>query len=80
MIPHDMPPPLPCHQLEADDIPDVEAELFDGKVLRLAVENCNSAAVTTWRLCRYHLKVAGFLHIDSVGEFFSCSTSQSIRP
>ena len=37
ITPHDMPPPPPCHQLEVDEVLTVEAEILDGKVLRLTV-------------------------------------------
>ena len=47
ITPHNIPPPPPHHQLEADDIWTVEAELFGGKVLRLVVENCDAAVYIT---------------------------------
>ena len=53
---HGMPLPPPCHQLKYDDVQTVDAELFDIKVLLLAVKNRNAAAVSTWHLCCHHPK------------------------
>ena len=64
-----MTPPPPRHQLKADDVWAVEAELFDSEVLCLAVENCNADAVSTWRLHCHSLKAARFPHVNYVGEF-----------
>ena len=68
ITPHDMPPLLPRHQMESDDVWDVKAELFDGEVTPLAVENCNAAVVSTWRRRHHHPKFARLPHVNSVGE------------
>ena len=38
IAPHNMPPPPPCHHMKADEILDVEVELFDRKLLRIVVK------------------------------------------
>ena len=55
-----MLPPPPHHQLKADDIRAVEAELFDSEVLHPAVKNRDAAAVSSRHLCLYHTKPASF--------------------
>ena len=64
-----MPPPPPCHHLEYDDVRTVEADLLDIKVLCLAVEDRDVATMSAWRCRRRHPKAAGFLRVNSVGEF-----------
>ena len=64
-----MPITPPCHHLEADNIWTLELDLLDGKLLRLAVENCDAAAVIARRRLRHHPKSVGFLCVNSVGEF-----------
>ena len=64
-----MPPPPPCHHLEYDDVRTVEADLLDIKVLCLAVEDRNDAAMSDWRLRHRHTNTAGFLRLKSIGEF-----------
>ena len=72
IIPQDMPLPPPCHKLEADDFRTVEAELVNGEVLRLLVEDCDVSATSAWcrrrRRCHRHLKEYCFLTVNSVGE------------
>ena len=68
IAPHDMPPPPLHHQMKADDVHDVEAELFDSKVLCLAEKNLDASAVSAWRLCRYHPKAFWFLRVNSFCE------------
>ena len=68
-IPHDIPLPPPRHHLEADDVWAVDSDLFNGEELRLAVENYDAAAVITRHLRHHHPKSAGFLHVNSVGDF-----------
>ena len=46
----------------------MEAELLNGKVLRLAIEDHNAAAMSAWRRHRRHSKAAGFLRVKFVGE------------
>ena len=49
---HDVPPPLPCRQMESDD---VGSEFLDGlhrKMRRRPVEHCHSAPVSAWRVRR----------------------------
>ena len=55
--------------MEAGDIRAMEVELFDGELLRLAVEYRNAATVSTQRLLRHHPKSGGFPCVNSVGEF-----------
>ena len=55
--------------MKSDDDRTVEVELFDSKVLRLAVGNRDAAAVRTWRLCCHYPKSASFPSVNSVGEF-----------
>ena len=55
-----MLPPPPHHQLKADDIRAVEAELFDSEMLRFAVKNYEAAAVSARRLRCRHSKSASF--------------------
>ena len=64
-----MPPPPPRHHLEAGDVWTAEAELLDGEVLCLAVEDRDVATMSAWRCRRRHPKAAGFLRVNSVGEF-----------
>ena len=45
IAPHDMPPPSPRHQLEAEDVWTIESELLDGEVFRLAVEDRNTITI-----------------------------------
>ena len=59
-----MSPPPPRHQLKADEIWAVESELFDSKVLRLAVENCDAAVVIARLLCHHHLKAASLPRVN----------------
>ena len=58
--PHDMPPPPPYHQKEADGVLNVEADLLNGEVLSLSVENSDTATMTVRRRRRYfhHPKAA----------------------
>ena len=63
-----MPPQSPRHQLKATDIQAVDEELFDSKVLRLAVENSDAAAVSARRLRLCHPKAARFPCVNSFYE------------
>ena len=64
-----MPPPPPHHQMEADEVQTVEADLLGGKVLRLAVEDRNAATMSDRRRRFRHPKAAGLPHANSVGGF-----------
>ena len=64
-----MSQPPPCHQLESDDVRDVEAYIFDGEELLLAVENRAAATVSTWRLCRHQQNAAVLPRVNSIGKF-----------
>ena len=70
ITPHNMPPPPPRHQLKADEVRAVEAQPFYSKVLRLAVENCDAAAASTWRLRHHHPKLARIPHVKFVSDFY----------
>ena len=63
--------PLSSHrnQLEYENVQTAEAELFDGEVLRLAVEDSYATAMSAQRCRRRHLKTAGLPRINSVGKF-----------
>ena len=50
VAPHETPPLPSCCQTEADNVRAVDAELLKGEVLRLAVEDDDSAAIRDWRL------------------------------
>ena len=74
---HNIPPPPPFHQLEADDIQTVEAKLLNEKVLRLVVENYSAAAMSTrcrhcrhprsaWLPCVNHFYKIGLLHNSTI--------------
>ena len=78
--PYDMPPPPPCHQLKSDDIQAVEVDLFDRKVLHLAVKNSNSATVSAWCLRHHHPKSARFPRVKSFCEIRFLKTPQSTLP
>ena len=61
-------PLLPSHhQLEADDVRTLEADILDGEVLHLAVENCNAAVVRAQRRCDHNPKAVGLPRVNSVG-------------
>ena len=67
--PHATPPPFSHHQLKADDIQTVKAEILNGEVLRLAVEDRDATTISAWlRRCRY-LKADGLPRVKSVDEF-----------
>ena len=68
IAPHNMPPPFPSHQLKYDDVRAVEEELFDSKVLRLAVKKSEAATESAWRLRRRHTKSASFPRVKSFCE------------
>ena len=69
ITPHNMPPPPRHHQPKYYDIWAMESELFNSEVLHLAVENCNSAAVSTRRLRCHHPKASRFPRVNSVSNF-----------
>ena len=68
IAPNNMPPPPTHHQLKPDNVWAVEAELFIRKVLRLAVKNCDVAAVNTLHLRCHHPEAAEFPLVNSFCE------------
>ena len=74
--------PLSSHrnQLEYENVQTAEAELFDGEVLRLVVEDPGAAVVSTQRRYRHHPKAAGFPCVKYVGKFCLLNNPQSTCP
>ena len=63
-----MPPPPTRHHLEADDVWAVEAEILDGEVLRLTVEDRDASAMSAQCRCHRQPKYAGLPHVKSAGD------------
>ena len=55
IILHDMPPLPPRYQMEADNVPAVEAESCQIEVLCVAVEYRDAVAQRSWLCCRHNL-------------------------
>ena len=64
--PHNMPPPSPCHQIEADDVWYMEADFLNGKVIRLAVDYRDSSVMSAWRRRRRHQKSYGLSRVNII--------------
>ena len=80
MAPHDMPPPAPHHPPKADDVWAVESEIFDRKLLHLAIKNRDAAAVNARRLFCHQPKAARSSRVKYFCDLHFLEKSQSTRP
>ena len=67
ITPHDIPTPLPCQRMEAENFRTVEEWILNGEGLRLMVDN--DSAMSAWCRCYHHLKFAGLPRVNSLGKF-----------
>ena len=71
-----VPFPLPCHQMESDNVGSELLQRHDRKPQWHAVKHCHSSAVSDWRVHRKNTVAGRFAGVDTICKLFIYEYSQ----